>query len=248
MSEVVLKGLVLQSADYRETSRMLTVLTDRAGKLSVGANGARRKNSRIAPACQPFAFSEMVLRESRGRYYLNEVSVIDTFAGLANDLKTFALGSYFLDLLNTVCQEGEEAPDVLSLGLNALWLLCEGKKPTEIIKSAFELRLMSLLGYCPDLEGCSVCGKAEPDEPVLDLQGGTLYCKACSSCEVIKPYTISESVLKAMRYIIASKSEKVFSFTLSDRQTNRLSSASERYVTEQLERHFSTLDYYKQLK
>lgn len=248
MSDVVVKGLVLQCADYRESSRMLTVLTDRFGKISVSAKGARRKNSRIAPSCQPFAFSEMVLNETRGRYYLSEASVIELFSGLANDIGNYSLGAYFLDLLNAACPEEDDMHELLALGLNALWLLCEGVKPREQVKTVFELRLMLLLGYCPDIEACTVCGKENPVEPILDLRGGNLYCRGCSVGKVEKPYRIDQTILHAMNYISNSKSGKEFSFTLTEKPLKRLSMATELYIQEQLERNFSTLDFYKQTK
>ena len=72
MANLVLKGLVLRAADYQESSKILTVLTDARGKITVSAKGALRRSSRIAAASQPFAYAEMTLSESRDRYYLNE--------------------------------------------------------------------------------------------------------------------------------------------------------------------------------
>ena len=81
MSEHVLKGLVLRTADYKESSRMLTVLTDALGKISISARGATRMKSRIAAACQPMAFSEMTVSESKERFYLKEASTLELFTG-----------------------------------------------------------------------------------------------------------------------------------------------------------------------
>ena len=125
MSEIVLKGLVLRSTDYKESSKMLTVLTDVLGKVSVSARGATRLKSRIGAACQPLVFSEMTLSESKERYYLKEASTLEMFSGLTSDLKAYALGCYFLELLDASCPETVEEPEVLALGLNALWLLSE---------------------------------------------------------------------------------------------------------------------------
>ena len=108
MASLVLKGLVLRAADYQESSRILTVLTDSRGKITVSAKGALRRSSRIAAASQPFAYAEMTLSESRDRYYLNEASTISLFPGLAADVEAYALGAYFLELLDAACPEGEE--------------------------------------------------------------------------------------------------------------------------------------------
>ena len=248
MTELVLKGLVLRTADYKESSKILTVLTDTRGKITVSAKGATRAKSRIAAACQPFAFSEMSLTESRDRYYLNAASTIELFTGLTADLSSYALGCYFLELLDAACPETAEEPEALSLGLNALWLLAEGKKAPALMKSAFELRLMSLLGYRPELERCGACGEETPEAPVIDLRGGALFCRDCSREHALRPQSLDAAALAAARHIVGAAHSRVFAFSLAEKPLRRLENVAEGYVHEQLERRFHTLDYYKSLR
>ncbi len=244
----VVRGLVLHQVEYKESSRMLTVLTDSMGKIPVSARGAGRKGSRTAAASRLFAFSEMTLSQSRDRWYLNDANTIELFDGLTEDLAAFALGAYFLEMLDTVCQESVDEPEILALGLRALWLLSEGKKERALIKSTFELRLMSLLGYRPELERCAGCGAEDTDEPVLDLRGGELYCAACAEKHALAPRKLCGASLKAMRHIVLAKDGKEFSFLLGDAPLKRLEAAAEAYVREQLERSFASLTYYKGIK
>ncbi|MBP5166570.1 MAG: DNA repair protein RecO [Oscillospiraceae bacterium] len=241
----VVRGLVLRQAEYKESSRMLTVLTDGMGKIPVSARGAGRRGSRTAAASQLFAFSEMTLSQSRDRWYLNDANTIELFRGLTEDIAAFALGAYFLDLMDAVCQEGVDEPEILSLGLRALWLLSEGKKERALIKCSFELRLMSLLGYRPELERCAGCAAEDIDAPVLDLRGGELYCAACAEKHALSPRKLCGGSLSAMRYIVLAQDGKEFSFSLKDAPLKRLGATSEAYVREQLERSFASLAYYK---
>ncbi len=249
MANLVLKGLVLRAADYQESSRILTVLTDSRGKITVSAKGALRRSSRIAAACQPFAYAEMTLSESRDRYYLNEASTISLFPGVTADVNAYALGAYFLELLDAACPEGEEAASgELALGLNALWLLSEGKKSAALVKAAFEIRLMSQLGYRPETEGCPVCGREDPESPMLDLRGGSVYCRDCAAGNALLPVPLPHASLEALRYVLSAPDNRVFSFSLGEEAERKLGSAAERYVQEQLERRFFTLDYYKKIR
>ncbi len=248
MARLVLKGLVLRAADYQESSRILTVLTDGLGKITVSAKGALRRSSRIAAASQPFAYAEMTLSESRDRYYLDQASTISLFSGMTADIAAYALGAYFLELLDAACPERQEAREELSLGLNALYLLSEGKKRPELVKCAFELRLMALLGFRPETEACPVCMKEQPEEPVLDLRGGAVYCRACAEGQTALAAPLLPASLEALRFILNAPAGKVFSFSLGEEAEKRLARAAERYVQEQLERRFSALDYYKKVK
>lgn len=243
----VVRGLVLRQAEYKESSRMLTVLTDGQGKISVSAKGAVRRSSRIAAASRLFAFSEMTLTESRDKWYLTEANTLELFDGISRDIAALALGSYFLELMDAVCPERVEEPEILLLGLRALWLLSEGKKDSRIIKSTFEMRLMCLLGYMPELEACAGCGEANPASPVIDLRGGEMYCAACAEKLALRPKRLCPASLAALRHIAEAEGGKEFSYTLGEDALVRMSAATEAYTAEQLERKFATLDYYKRI-
>ena len=130
------KGLVLREVVYKETSKILTVLTPDEGRITVSAKGARRKGSRIAAATQLFAFSDMTLSHNRDRWTLTEAQCIESFSGLSDELERAALGAYFCELLEAVSDEAPN-PEILSLGLNALYALGQEKKPEAIVKAAF---------------------------------------------------------------------------------------------------------------
>ena len=166
------RGLVLREVRYKESDKILTVLTQHEGKVTVRARGALRKGSRITAATQLLTYSDMTIFENRGRRTLNEASTVEEFLGLRADLGAFALGSYFAELLETVSAEEYPDPPVLQLGLNSLYALSRALCPPEQIKAVFELRLMCLAGYEPDLSCCARCGAPEPAEPWLSLRGG----------------------------------------------------------------------------
>ena len=145
----VVGGLVIRSVDYRESDKILTVLTDRLGKLTVSARGARRRGSRLLPAVQLFAYSEMTLFEYNGRYRLDEAETREQFAGLRRDLDGASLASYLAEVLGTEAEGSPLQPGVLRLALNSLYALSRGDERWKV-KAAFELRYAALSGYAPD--------------------------------------------------------------------------------------------------
>ncbi|MBR6430540.1 MAG: DNA repair protein RecO [Oscillospiraceae bacterium] len=239
------KGLVLREVVYKETSKILTVLTPDEGRITVSAKGARRKGSRIAAATQLFAFSDMTLSHNRDRWTLTEAQCIESFSGLSDELERAALGAYFCELLEAVSDEAPN-PEILSLGLNALYALGQEKKPEAIVKAAFELRLMCHAGFAPALEGCCVCGRPDVDHPRLDLENGTARCRDCKSGSLVSA-VLCQSSLEAMRYIVSCDRKRLYAFTLGPEAASRLGRACEQYVTTQLDRGFSTLGFYHSL-
>ena len=244
---VTTHALVLRCADYKESSRMLTLLTESEGKLSVSAKGVRRKNSRLAAAAQPYAYSEVTLGGSAGRWYLAEGNAVELFPGISSDLERLALAAYFAELLEAVCREEFAEPELLRLALNTFFALSQGKKSPGLIKAAFELRLMCALGYAPQLERCAVCGEREPEEPAFALDGDGLVCRACAAGSALPHVRLCPASLAAARYIEEAGAKKLFSFSLGEQALSRLSAASEKYVLRQLERDFGSLDYYRKI-
>ena len=242
----VTSGLVLRETETKETDKILTVLTPDLGKISVIAKGARRKNSRIAASCQLLAYSEMTLYERGNWFYLDEAATIELFDGVRYDFEKLCLASYFAELTESV-SDGSAAPEVLSLLLNALYALSVLNKELLLVKTAFELRLMALSGFEPLVDSCAVCGRAEPEKPMLDVVQGVLHCAACRQKGGLSLPLTGGSVA-ALRHALYCDPKRLYSFQLERRTLQQLSHAAEAFVAAQLERSFRTLDYYKSIR
>lgn len=240
------QGLVIRVSPYSETDAMLTILTGEHGKISAKVRGLRRKNSPLSAACQLLAYCEFTFFEYKGSFTVNEAHCMELFTGLRNDLQKLALGTYFAQVAEVVSQEDLPNPELLSLTLNCLFALSKLNVFESKVKGVFELRSSCLAGYTPDLSCCRVCGNFTPD--YIDISGGQLECYRCRSqapSGIRMP--VSSGMLDAMRYICSCESKKLFSFDLPEDSLEKLSSVTESYLATQLERGFSSLDFYKSL-
>ena len=161
---VVTKALVLREVNYKESDKILTVLAQGQGKRTVKARGCRRRNSPLAAPAQLLVWSDMTLFDYRDYWSLNEASTLEEFRGVRADLEKLALGSYFAEVTEAVAEEGVETPGLLPLILNSLYALDKLRKPTALVKAAFELKLACLAGYEPLMDACAVCGEKMPEE------------------------------------------------------------------------------------
>lgn len=240
------QAIVLREVNYKESDKILTLLTKDNGKLTVTARACRKKGGGISAAAQLLVWSDVTLREYRGRWTLAEAATNMEFRNLRGDLDKLALASYFAELTELVTQEDIPAPEVLALLLNSLYALDTLEKPIPIVKAAFELRLLCLTGYAPLLENCAVCGR-EPEEPRFHLREGLLHCRGCQVGEGIS-MPLDGGSLAAMRHISSCQGKRLFSFRLSERGQKQLGDVCEAFLLTQLERGFHTLDFYKQIR
>ena len=242
---LTIQAIVLRVTDYNDRDALLTVLTRNHGKLTVKARGLRRKNSPLIAPCQLLAFGEFTLFEYKGQYTINEAHSIELFQNLRRDLGKLSLGTYFAQVADVLSQEDLPNPELQSLLLNCLFALSKLNEPERKVKAVFELRAASLGGYMPDLFGCHVCGSQTPDK--FDISGGCLECTRCRAVGGGIRMPVTPGVLEAMRYICLCDPKKLFSFQTGPENMEKLCNLTEAYLTTQLERGFSTLDFYKSL-
>ena len=242
---LTIQAIVLRVTDYNDRDALLTVLTRNHGKLTVKARGLRRKNSPLIAPCQLLAYGEFTLFEYKGQYTINEAHSIELFQGLRRDLPKLSLGTYFAQVADVLSQEDLPNPELQSLLLNCLFALSKLKESEMKIKAVFELRSASLAGYMPDLFGCHICGSQTPDK--FDISEGMLECTRCRQMGGGIRMPVTPGVLEAMQYICLCEPKRLLQFQIGPENLEKLANLTEAYLTTQLERGFSTLDFYKSL-
>ena len=238
------RGLVLRETETKETDKILTLLTWEQGKIAVIARGARRKGCRFAAAAQTLAYSEWTLYQRKDWHHASDASTLELFGGLREDLAALALGCYMAELTEAAAPDAVPVPELLRHLLNGLYALSTLHKPPALVRPAFELRLLCLAGYEPLADACAVCGREDPEDPVLDTAQGVIRCRGCGAGGG-RP--LCRDSLAALRHIVYGDPKRLYSFQLGPEPLRRLTAASEAFLYAQLERGFSTLDFYKSI-
>lgn len=244
---LVTRGVVLRETVTRETDKILTLLTERHGKTPVIVRGARRKNSRFAAAAQSLAWSEWTLYRRGDWYFAKEADALELFPGLRGNLETLSLGFYFAELAEAVAAEEVPAETLLRHLLNGLYALSTLSRPLPLVKAAFELKFLCVAGFAPLADSCAYCGRADPPEPMLDTVQGVLHCRHCAPGNAGNSVPLCAASLAALRHVVYGDDKRLYSFRLGADALKRLSDASERFLSVQMERRFRTLEFYKSL-
>lgn len=239
-------GLILRQSPS-DDDRIINILTKETGVITAFAKGARRPRSKLAAATEALCYSRLVLFQSKNWIYVDAAEVIDGFFGLRGDITALSLSSYIAELSLELAPKESAADDYLRLVLNSLHFLREKSRAEWLVKAIVELRLLTLSGYMPDLIACAECGCYENEAFAFLPSSGAIICKEC-----VKDFTqggiwLNSSVTSAMRHIIYSNFEDLFSFNLGSGSIPLLKEASEQYLIAQLERRPRTLDFYNDI-
>ena len=242
-------GVVLRELPMKESDKVITVLTKELGVISIYAKGAMRLKNKFHSSTGLFTYSEFVLFESRGdrMYQLNEAVVKKVFYNLSSSVENIALAMYMSELVCEAVVPDEVSNDILRLYLNCLHMLCEDKWSLLMTKAAFEMRLMSDIGFRPNLIGCKRCGEYEKDIFYFDAEGGFLVCPTCKQSYDTGNLLCEPPVTLALRYLALADLEQMFSFKLKGLSLVQLSRICERYALEHTKDYYKTLDFLKPL-
>lgn len=239
---ITTNALVLREVSYKESDKILTLLSKELGKLTATARGCRKKGSPLSAGCQQLFWCQFVLYQRKGHWSVKEVSIEQEFKNIPLDFLGFSLACYFAEVGELLSLEEIPQDDLLSLLLNSLYALDSRPDiPLAQVKAVFEIRAACQSGYEPMVDVCSICEDTEPLCPQISLIEGSIHCQYCGG----RAYPLTASSLQAIRYLIQAEPKKIFHFHMSNPEA--LSDFSERYLMTQLDCQFKTLEYYKQV-
>lgn len=240
------RAVVLSAKSLEDHDRLVVLLTQDLGVVTAYAKGARRQKGTMASATEQLSYSAFQLFRNRDRTFVDRAEAETIFFGIRQDMDRLALAAYFCQLCRELIPEGDTQPGYLHLMVNTLTLLDRGKLPLSQLKAVFELRLLTMSGYMPDLVACSVCGDLAGEEVFFAPAAGVLYCGEHRPPEGLTPLIpLAPGVFRAMRHILYSDFEKLFSFRLGEKSLSQLAAASEAYLLAQVERVLPALNFYK---
>ena len=257
------RGVVLKTTDVGEKDKILTLYTENHGVMSVYSSGSRVVKSKLLAASDLFCFAEYVIySKDEKQFSVREAQLINCFYNVRMDLASMALGNYICEIARVTGTSDVPDPVFLRLVLNCLYAIDSGKYPLAKIKAAFEIRTVSVLGFCPDMAGCFECG-LEDENTVLDVMDGKLICSRCRkelenslyfrTPEEMEGHRsilaiLGPDALSAWRYCIGCKLEHLLSFELTKEQAQReFCRSAEIYILNQLESGHHALSFFRQV-
>jgi DNA repair protein RecO (recombination protein O) len=183
MPQFKTSAIVIKTLDYGESDRILTFYTSDFGKIKGIAKGAKRSRRRFSNALELFTFSRLIFFDKResGLARIEGCDIVDTFPAIREDVRKIAFGCYLAELVDAMTAEREPNPHLFSMVRTFLSLLSEGQAEPQILR-LFEARLLSLLGYRPELSRCLRCDETfeRAGQAHFSVNKGGLLCERCS--------------------------------------------------------------------
>lgn len=241
---IKVKGIVIRQVNYGDYDKMLTVLTEPLGKISVSARGVRSIKSKNRAATELLCYSEFVLTGPRGEVFnLSQAECIESFYRLRDDCVGLALGIYMADVAGHLAPE--DMAVTVRLLLNSLFMLANERTDYNYMKLLYDLKLLSAAGFTPETDECVNCQSEKGPFAFSALSGGVL-CPSCARLAGLRP--ADSGALRLMSYILKSPLTKgLYKLKPEDETVAKALKMAESFIAFHIRDEIKTLDYYKKL-
>lgn len=244
MKEFKTDALVLRSRPLGESDRLLTLLSRERGKISAVARGSRKTKSKLASGVDLFTHGHFVMYQGRTLATIIQQEVRERFTHLTRDPLVYSYALYFVELVDRILVEEEKNKDIFNL-LAEAWNCLQEERDFFLLARAFELKILLLLGYNPNLNGCVTCGRKEINS--LSLKHGGLLCVACAETEHTIPF--SAGAVSLSRFLLNRSLKGSRTARGASKQKEEICRLTTGFINYHLDlRNFKTLQYINSLE
>lgn len=241
------KAIVLRRTDFGEADRLLTVFTPERGKLKLIAKGARKPTSRKSGHVELFSYGQFLVAVGRTLDIITQAETLEPFLPLREDLLRTTYAYYAAELADAFTAERDENRPLFHLLKDALGWLCVADD-LPLVARYYELHLLGLAGFQPQLFVCGGCRKPlEPEVNYLSAAEGSVFCPRCGA-ERAGMGELSVNAVKVLRFLQTHEWETCRLLRLSAASHAEVERVISHYITYHLERRLKSVDFLHRLR
>jgi DNA repair protein RecO (recombination protein O) len=203
---------VIKTADLKENDKLVWLFTEKLGKISTVAKGAKKNKSKFLSLALPFCFGDYVVFKGKNLYTINEGEVLYSFQSLLNNLDSLTYGSYLCELIDIALVDEESNRELFKDFIKVFYLMENNAIDLSMLCRAFELKLLEVSGYHFNLNHCSLCKKKINTSNYFDIEN---LSGVCSECEKKRGMNISFATYNSLKYLIKAPLENIYRLTLT---------------------------------
>lgn len=177
METFKIEGVVLNTADFGEANRVVTLFTKEFGKLETNAYGCRRAKSPLSGATQMFNHISAEISQGGKVDTIREAEILDFYGNLTADIERLAYAAFFFEIVDKMTLPKFPEPDIFDLLIKSLPAL--NSRNPKIAALIGACQFMQLSGVQLNFTNCVHCGKILEGDAAISLNDGGAVCPDC---------------------------------------------------------------------
>ncbi len=242
------EGIVLRQVKAMGGRRMISLFSQRYGKISVGTSLNEGGRNKTALSIKAFSYGRYELFKNRDNYNLNSGQVLKSYYGLGEDLDKYMAASYVLELTDKILPEEMPQPRIFNLLVDFLEALEKREKKHGTLVMAYLVKLLDILGTIPELDSCVCCsktpakegGKLVADQFFFSIKEGGMICPGCAkelTSEDERPliYKLDIGIIDILKFFQKQPMSAFEKIALDDKLQNTLQHIIKEYISYHLD-------------
>jgi DNA repair protein RecO (recombination protein O) len=229
----------------KEADKLVWLYTEKLGKVSAVAKGAKRSKSKFLSSTLPFCYGEYVLYKGKSLYIISDSEIINSFQGLLENLDDITYASYLCELIDISMVDDESNREFFKDAISAFYLLSNKAIDPETLARAFEVKLLAATGYSFSLNNCCLCKKSINSSNYVSYRysGGI-----CTDCAKTNGMYISYATYNALKFLSVASIDKVLRVVLSKQVKEELAKILSIFIVNNYGRKPKSLEIFDYLK
>jgi len=249
--------IILKRRDYQENDRFFCIYTKDYGKLDVLAKGTKKIKSKLNSYLEPFYYVNLMIAKGKVFDKLANANLIDSYQNLRTDdsLVGFYLLNYIGETTDGLIQGGITETRKFNLLLEILEILNQEitkesafkKEKLLMLANIYILKLLSLLGYQPEIKRCLICHRGLLlTKHIFDFRSGGLVCEECKKVCLIEDYLrVSDDVIKIFQLAKEKELPYFIELGINKEVLDQFNQVVYKLILANLERPLKSLEFMK---
>lgn len=235
------QAIIIKRKNFGEADRLITLYTQKFGKIKAIAKGVRRSKAKMIGFMEPFYLLDLQLAEGKNLDIITSTILLNDFSNIRQKEKLLNQAYFMAEILDGLVREEVESEEIFNLLSNFLTVLNQEKD--KLLLSFFSIKLLSMLGHQPEIYHCVKCHeKIKPGFNYFSSNIGGILCENCFQYD-LQAKNIFINTIKIMRLIIENNIEILDKLKLDNNTEKELQSILINYVQYILEKPIKSLRF-----
>src|ERR1041384_43331 len=177
------EALVLRTYNLAEADKIVVCLTRSAGLIRGVAKGCRKLKNRFGAALEPFTLINLTYYEKENQELVSfrQVEILKSRFNLSSNASLLTGFAYMGDLLIDFSPPHQANDNLFRMALACFEAASETPEDLEAVLRYFEVWLLKLEGFLPDVRVCANCQNVFGEEAIYLGPDLSLRCIQCSN-------------------------------------------------------------------
>lgn len=239
------RAIILNNRDFKEADRLITVFTEKQGKITAIAKGVKKPASSLRACTQPFCHSYLYFYQGKGSDLITQGKILDFFGNSREDVKRTLYMVYFMEILDKSLMERYQLPGLYKKVLNILNLMNNNLNIMYV--RFFEIQVLVELGFAPLLTHCTGCGNEALASNYFSVSLGGIVCENCRR-KVQADFYLQPETKSLLRILLRGNLNLLSRVRSSSGARHQLEMFTEKYLEYYLESKFAVKSAIRSLK